>query len=54
VTSGGDGEQHASERPESRGSVGRTERAPWAVVAVLLVLAVILVLAADGLGMISR
>jgi hypothetical protein len=42
------------ERKGRRRSVRRTERATWEVAAVLIVLAVILVLAADGVGLISR
>jgi hypothetical protein len=43
--------------PRSRGRRRRrhwSERATWELVAILVVLAVILVLAADGAGLISR
>jgi hypothetical protein len=49
VTVGGD-----PNRKGRRWSLRRTERATWELVAIVVVLAVILVLAADGAGMISR
>jgi hypothetical protein len=42
------------ERKGRRFSLRRSERATWEVVAIVVVLAVILVLAADGAGLISR
>jgi hypothetical protein len=54
VTSDEDRERQVSNRPQPRASVRRTGRASWEVVAILVVVAVILVLAADGVGLISR
>jgi hypothetical protein len=41
-------------RKERRRSLPRTARATWELVAIIVVLGAILVLAADGAGLISR